>query len=743
MKKLPLACATLLAFGQPALADEWFVEAHFPDDASLLRATARFQHAIVDRQRHVLKVDTDDAGIAALEADGLDVSIDMEGTTRLRGFQARMQEAIASGTLQLTGGGYPSIPGYACYRTVEGAYQTMDDLAADYPELATIEPIGDSWERTQDPDAGHEMRVLRVTNLDTLAADPDRPRFVAFGSIHAREYTPAELLTRFAEWLVDGYGTDAQATWLVDHVDFRLILMANPDGRKKAESGVLWRKNTNTDNGACPGSPNGSYHAGIDLNRNFPFHWNNGGSSSYACDQTYRGPSAGSEPETQNLVSYVAGTPGKDGVYAGGALPDRRVDDGTTPAPDDYAGLFFDIHSYQGLVLWSWGDVYSPAPNDAALRTLGRRMAWFNGYQPKAAVELYPTSGATDDTFYGLLGAPSYTFELGYYGFFESCSEFQNTTYPENLAALKYAARAVQAPYRLPYGPDVRGISAEKGPGGTYATLTATVDDTHFSNANGNQTTHVIAGANAYIDTPPWAPGAIAIPLQAVDGAFDEKTESVQGDIALNGLSPGRHLVYVQGVNVRNGGTAGAPDAVFVEVPATTAVTVTPTTLGPGSIDPSSAQTVPPGTTLAFTVSPATGHHVANVAGCPGTFAPPVFTTVPLAASCTLVATFTADLHAVGGTISGLEGDGLVVTLNDASPLEVPAGATSFTFPAPLAYGTTYTVAVASQPTDPAQTCEVTHGDGTINGDVTDVSIACKTGASDVIFRDGFEAGAR
>jgi hypothetical protein len=201
------------------------------------------------------------------------------------------------------------------------------------------------------------MRALRVTNLTTIAADPNRPKMVVFGSIHAREYTPAELLTRMAEWLVNGYGTDPQATWLVDHVDFRFVLQANPDGRKKAESGISWRKNTDTTNGACGGTPGSSAQPGIDLNRNFPFHWNttNGqGSSGTKCNLTYRGPTAASETETQNLVGYVAGTLGTNSAYSGGVLPDRRPDDVNIAAPDDYAGLFFDIHSYSQLVLWPW-----------------------------------------------------------------------------------------------------------------------------------------------------------------------------------------------------------------------------------------------------------------------------------------------------------------------------------------------------------------------------------------------------
>lgn len=746
MKKPLLSLALALACAQPTLADEWFVDAHYPDQAALTRATSRLQHAIVDTERRILRVDTDDTGIAALEQAGLTVTINQADTARLRAFQTRMREAIDSHVPQLSGDGYPSIPGYSCYRTVEGAYQTMDDLATSAPRLAMVDPIGPTWQKTQN-NGGYEMRALRITNFDTLAAEPARPVYVAFGSIHAREYTPAELLTRMAEWLVNGYGTDPQATWLVDHVDFRLVLQANPDGRKKAESGIEWRKNTNTIDGACPGIPDGWYQPGIDLNRNFPFHWHTtgeGGSSSDTCDQTFRGPSAGSEPETQNLVRYVAGTP--DGTsYVGGALPDRRHGDLDGAAPEDYAGLFFDIHSYSQLVLWSWGDTYTPAPNDASLRTLGRRLAWFNGYDPKASVELYPTDGTTDDTFYGRLGAPSYTIELGV-DFFESCTTFQNSTFPKNFDALKYAARSTAAPYRLPAGPDAYNLAISapaQGAGGPYATLTAKIDETRYSTRRGTQMTYPIQAAYAYVDTLPWQAGATPIALSAVDGSFDAKTEEVRGDIPLAGLAPGKHLVYVQGVNTLNGGTPGTPDAVFVEVEGSaTTVTVTPKAAGDGSIDPSTPQTVAAGTSLQFTVTPTTGHHVSSVDGCPGSYTAPVFTTDSLQADCTLVAVFNIDEHRVGGRIGDLAGNGLVLRLNDAFDLPVGAMQETFVFDQPLPWGSDYEVTVAAQPQAPAQTCTVTNGEGTIEGEVDDVTVICTTDVTDRIFRDGFDGPA-
>ena len=42
-----------------------------------------------------------------------------------------------------------SIPGYACYRTVEETESAMYDLEAAHPALVTLIDIGDSWEKSE------------------------------------------------------------------------------------------------------------------------------------------------------------------------------------------------------------------------------------------------------------------------------------------------------------------------------------------------------------------------------------------------------------------------------------------------------------------------------------------------------------------------------------------------------------------------------------------------------------------
>jgi len=92
--------------------------------------------------------------------------------------------------------------------------------------------------------------------------------------------------------------------------------------------------------------------------------------------------------------------------------------------------------------------------------------------------------------------------------------------------------------------------------------------------------------------------------------------------------------------------------------------------------------------------------------------------------------------HAIGGTIAGLAGSGLVLHLEHAGGTEdlpVAAGSSTFAFASTVAYGTVYGVTVASQPTNPRETCTVANGLGSMPaGDVGAVAVTCVPGAYSV-----------
>jgi len=81
--------------------------------------------------------------------------------------------------------------------------------------------------------------------------------------------------------------------------------------------------------------------------------------------------------------------------------------------------------------------------------------------------------------------------------------------------------------------------------------------------------------------------------------------------------------------------------------------------------------------------------------------------------------------YTVGGSVSGLSGAGLVLQNNGRDNLAISANG-PFTFSTALANGTTYTVAVLTQPS--GQGCAVANGSGTIAGaNVTNVAVSCAT----------------
>lgn len=87
--------------------------------------------------------------------------------------------------------------------------------------------------------------------------------------------------------------------------------------------------------------------------------------------------------------------------------------------------------------------------------------------------------------------------------------------------------------------------------------------------------------------------------------------------------------------------------------------------------------------------------------------------------------------YSIGGTLSHLTQDGLVLLNYGVDNLSVTKNSTTFTFNTEIPSGSTYNITVGTQPT--GQTCTVTNGSGTATADVTNISVDCLTlyGTSD------------
>ena len=508
---------------------------YYTTHEELNNLAARYDILQVDQEQSIAYILLSTDELSNLQLAGYTVEVDQAKTKFLN------QQPVA-----LPGQGPDTIPGYPCYRTVTETYQTLQDLAAANPGMASLFTIGQSWDRFKNGSPnGYDIEALRLTN-ENFGNVADKPTFFLMAEIHAREYVTAEAALRYAEHLIKNYNVDPDITWLLDYFRVYIVVMTNPDGRLKAEAGQLWRKNIDNDDGCTD-----PYSWGVDLNRNHTFSWNKGGSSPYACDETYMGPSAGSEPETKAIKSFI------NTIFT-----DQRGPGDNDPAPADATGLFITLHSAAGLVLWPWGFKSSPPPNGTQLQTLGRHLAFFNGYTPQQSYQLYQTSGTSDEHAYGTLGVAGYTYEMGT-DFFQDCGSFEGVIYPDNLDSLLYAFKTARRPYMNPAGPDSLNVAASPSAAvpGEQVHLTATANDTRYA---GGEATQNIAEARYSIDNPSWITDTVTYPMSASDGSFNGKIEGIEATIDTTGMSAGRHTIFVESKDVNN--NWGVPSSTFLYI---------------------------------------------------------------------------------------------------------------------------------------------------------------------------------
>jgi hypothetical protein len=496
---------------------------------------------------------------------------------KARGLRVEVDESASSHLSEMAFNGDTF---YSGYKTVEEIYAYLDQKVAAFPNLVEKVDIGDSWCKLHPgscnlpaPWNGYDLYALHITNRNIPGP---KPVFWADGGIHAREIATPEVIMRMVDYLLDNYDTNADAHWLVDYHDIWLMPDANPDGHHIVEAGgngnspYLYRKNgDNTGGGGCSWPPTVSDQFGVDNNRNFPFHWGCcNGSSGFVCDQTYRGLSAGSDPEDAAIVNQLRIL-----------VPDQRGPNDTDPAPLTATGVYQNIHSDAAVNLFTWGWSSVKMPNFAETNNIAAHMsaknAAGNGYGFGSIIgQLYPVDGGSIDWAYGELGMAAFSTEIGGQDFLPSYSCIDNPgcgstqgLWPDNQGMLLYLAKIARTPYLTSHGPDVNSVitSPSSVTQGMPAQLTATINFAWTRNAFSQN----VGAAEYYIDTPPWA-GGTAIPMS---GAFTSPTVAVNATIDTSGLAAGRHVVFVRGRGVTDFSgfqTWGPVSATFLDVTGST-----------------------------------------------------------------------------------------------------------------------------------------------------------------------------
>jgi len=241
----------------------------------------------------------------------------------------------------------------------------LDAMVAQYPNLITAKAQISTFV-THENRPIYSVRICDNPNIDEI----DEPKVLYTAIHHARE--PMSLMeTIFYMWyLLENYGINDEVTYLVNHTQMYFVPCINPDGYIHNETtnpngGGLWRKNRRN-NG------NGTY--GVDLNRNYSYGWGTTGTSTNTNNDTYCGPSAFSEPETQAIRWLVLN--------------------------NDFE-MAFNAHTYAEDILFPIGTTDAEfAPHHDYFQEYTNHMTELNGYFAQKSSDLYPASGDSDDYMY-------------------------------------------------------------------------------------------------------------------------------------------------------------------------------------------------------------------------------------------------------------------------------------------------------------------------------------------------------
>ncbi len=289
---------------------------------------------------------------------------------------------------------YGSMGGYFTYSEM---IAILNNMASLYPNLITVKqaiPGGTSVE-------GEPIYWIKIS--DNPNVDESEPEVLYTSLHHAREPGGLSNLIFYMWYLLENYQSNSEIQSLVNATEMYFIPCVNPDGYFYNEAtdpagGGMWRKNRKD-------NLDGSY--GIDLNRNYGYNWgfNNSGSSPFTADETYRGTSPFSEPETQLVKSFVESRNFK---------------------------LALNYHSYGNLLVYPWSYIDNfYTPDSARYAEYGSLLSKYNLYSagtPNQTVG-YLVNGCSDDWMYGEQSSKpkvfAFTPEVGdaFYGFWPPMSE--------------------------------------------------------------------------------------------------------------------------------------------------------------------------------------------------------------------------------------------------------------------------------------------------------------------------------
>ena len=254
----------------------------------------------------------------------------------------------------------------------------IDSMALLYPNLITAKQAIDTTKSIE----GRPLYYVKIS--DNAPTDEPEPEVLYTALHHAREPESLTQLIYYMWYLLENYGKDSTVNAVVNNTEMYFVPCVNPDGYVFNETsnpagGGMWRKNRRFMPGTGGGGPGGKPQYGIDLNRNYSFLWglDDFGSSPHKKDETYRGDSAASEPETRAIQNFCT-------------------------AHNFVLALNYHTYGNHHIVPWAYEQVLL-TPDSTQFDFYGNAMTKYNKYHVGTPYQTvgYITNGSSDDWMYG------------------------------------------------------------------------------------------------------------------------------------------------------------------------------------------------------------------------------------------------------------------------------------------------------------------------------------------------------
>jgi carboxypeptidase T len=226
------------------------------------------------------------------------------------------------------------------YHSFDQVMAWIDAKAKAAPALASVVDYGKSGD-------GRPLRALRVSGKGK-----NKPTLMITAATHGDELITTEVLIALVEQMLQGYGSDARFTRMVDDHEIFFIPVVNPDGFFDAAR----------------------YDGNRDPNRSYPYP---------------EAPNRQPTPAIQGLVDFfhahkIAGN--------------------------------IDFHAYGEMVMYPWAYTYDPIAPEAAAKLDGitKQMAATNHYdQGPISKVIYVAPGSSCDYYFWKAGTAAVAIEMG------------------------------------------------------------------------------------------------------------------------------------------------------------------------------------------------------------------------------------------------------------------------------------------------------------------------------------------